>query len=457
MNNEAVFIAWGGNLPLATAVAERLKQRGFSPRVGGTTDTGRYTDLYVGHQILAQIRETTSAIVLAQSFTGPSIATTQKTDIRPNLMFEWGYLVAWFRFRPEDLYVYLIDIDRRDLPSDILGSWSETIEFTNWEDTAQKIVDNFCAHFTTHDATPSLAILAKWSEWRNWMDRQIEGKEQPRPTFLARVLLHSIQPAYYHGELSHLADVNKAARKFSDTPALLSARRIVSAACHFYDYTAREQRQWRIGELGQIRQTLAQRLPDCGNSDFMAWLELVRNDFFGLTNYHMAEISRGTSRDNYLVAAEQAFNEGLRQLNNVKTVEKNGVWHLWNGYIRRNLGKVYQMVDRKDDAKRELNNAFDSRQEAYQSLLTESDDRLVLTQVHIETLLVQLDLLSEEFDSGMLSEIGDTFHSYMSEMRLIGLWKQAVSQARRIAVQANDTKTRSILDQLARTLGLKPK
>jgi Predicted nucleotide-binding protein containing TIR-like domain len=454
MNNEAVFIAWGRNLPLAKEVAKRLKERGFAPSVGGEVATGGYADLWVGAKVLTQIRKCTCAIVLAQSFTNNGDPEKAQTELRPNLLFEWGYLVS--RLRSDDLYVYLIDIDRRDLPSDILGSWSECITFTNVEEVAARIVDNFCARFVPCDPIPPLKILAQWKKWHHWMHRQIQLEEQPSPSALAWVMVNSIQPAFYHGDIADLSALSKAAGDLPTSPELESARRVVSAVCDFYEITARERRDWRVSDLKLVRDKLGCRTQDSCDPTFWNWAELVRNDFLGLVNYHMAEISQaGHKCDVCLFAAEQAFNESLSRLENVSS--KDGIWHLWNGYVRRNLGRVHLMLGRTSEAIAEFECALKSRQEAFHSLQVEHADRTVITQLHVEVELARLDLLNEKPDAVTLADIQSTFRDYLSDIRLIGLWKQAIIQARQIAVKVNDVQARKNFDGLMRSLGVRAK
>ena len=94
---EHIFIAWGKNKKLADKVAEKLKERGYNPIVGGDEKNPKKMDYFLGPQILNQIKKASKAIILVQ-------------HLRPNLMFEFGVLFE--RLDPDSLFIFLIRIKR---------------------------------------------------------------------------------------------------------------------------------------------------------------------------------------------------------------------------------------------------------------------------------------------------------------------------------------------------------
>lgn len=135
-----VFVAWSGNIELARKLRVYVdKVPGFSAIIGGN-DAYNLDSIYVGDTIIRQIQECDQAILLIQKkkLTG---------QVSPNLMFEWGYVLASLNINK--IHTYFIDIDSRDkdLPSDVHGIWAHSISTTDKTDdqTAKDIADIFFA------------------------------------------------------------------------------------------------------------------------------------------------------------------------------------------------------------------------------------------------------------------------------------------------------------------------
>ena len=114
-----VFIVWGGNKELADKVSEKIKDmKEFNIQVGGDDPDS----LFIGTAVLSQIRMSSVSI---------------------NLMFEWGYIIAGFKSK--NVHVFLIDMDEKDLPSDLRGSWAKTVltQDKTIDEIAQEIADTF--------------------------------------------------------------------------------------------------------------------------------------------------------------------------------------------------------------------------------------------------------------------------------------------------------------------------
>jgi hypothetical protein len=87
---DLTFIAWGGNRNLALKLSENLTKLGFKNVVGGFADKRQDADEHIANRVITQMRRCSRAIILAQG--------EKQQDgtfaFRPNLMFEWGYLLA---------------------------------------------------------------------------------------------------------------------------------------------------------------------------------------------------------------------------------------------------------------------------------------------------------------------------------------------------------------------------
>lgn len=163
---EKIFIAWGGNYTLAERVAKRLIKYKLDVIIGG----GKQETMFLGEQIINQMNSCNQAIILAQNF--------NRKGFKPNLMFEWGYLVSHLQHK--DIAVALIDEEREKLPSDLLGIWCDcykTKEIAKFstkkdltedkieEELAKRIATDFWNNKTkTKTKTNKVEILSRWKE-----------------------------------------------------------------------------------------------------------------------------------------------------------------------------------------------------------------------------------------------------------------------------------------------------
>jgi hypothetical protein len=92
---DRIFIGWSGNQPLAYELASIIEEdRDKNAIVGG----GVPTDMYVGAQVIKQMKTCNYAALLVEDKNG---------DISNNLMFEWGYLIA--KMPINNIHIFLIN------------------------------------------------------------------------------------------------------------------------------------------------------------------------------------------------------------------------------------------------------------------------------------------------------------------------------------------------------------
>src|ERR1700744_3684419 len=120
---ENVFVAWGGNAPMARRVGEILKDNGFFPEVGGMQKGVSPQSHTINANVIEQMERASIAIILVQQiYKGAKPAK----EFRPNLMFEWGYLTR--RLRNDCIHIYLIGVKRKDLPTDLVGGYTHEVQ-----------------------------------------------------------------------------------------------------------------------------------------------------------------------------------------------------------------------------------------------------------------------------------------------------------------------------------------
>lgn len=197
---ETVFVAWGGNQPLAQAVAQKLDERQFNAIVGG----GQQTDLFIGTQVLSQIHRCTRAILLVEDEGGTRTASGY--NFSDNLMFEWGYITGMFQ--ASKVHVFLINIAARDLPSDLAGSWASEVNFDgeDLEQTATQIANTFATDASHHIEIDKLEIMHMWTKILHYVEAY---NETPlcSDIELAHYLVHSIETCYYYMDEERFEEV----------------------------------------------------------------------------------------------------------------------------------------------------------------------------------------------------------------------------------------------------------
>lgn len=193
---ERVFIAWGKNRVLAQHVSEKIKKSGFVGIVGG----GAPTDMYIGNQIISQIKSCTRTIILLQHDKSSS-----EVNFSDNLMFEWGYMTH--KLPPEKIHIYLVGLSVNDLPSDIAGAWATEICLSDdIEQTAELIASDFAQVAQRKTIYNKMDIIHQWA----YVKRLVEDFPvcpACSELELANYLLHSIESCYYFMEEDYFNEI----------------------------------------------------------------------------------------------------------------------------------------------------------------------------------------------------------------------------------------------------------
>ena len=104
-----IFIGWSGNQSLANELGTEInRNKTFNAIVGGGTPT----NMYIGAQVLDQIKDSDYALLLMEKKNGA---------ISANLMFEFGYILA--KMPVNRIFLVLINMESTELASDIQGTW----------------------------------------------------------------------------------------------------------------------------------------------------------------------------------------------------------------------------------------------------------------------------------------------------------------------------------------------
>lgn len=436
--NETVFIAWGGNKELAEAVSELLRDKGYSVEVGGEIDP-KSKEFYLGSSILQQLDLASRAVIMAQRSpreTRQAKSQDSTTEFRPNLMFEWGYLIA--RIRPPYHHVFLIGIRREELPSNLQGLRGATeIEIADNETMAMAIAGKFLADVTQVPVDP-LRAFENWPEWITWIREQATEKEAPDNTRLAAGLIHTIQPAFYLGETQNFQSIVSEMRGARvSTSELQAARSLANAACEYYKLTFDPRRKPELADVKAIQEALlVPPTEDYDTCELTAWIEVIRNDFLGLCYRRMAESTEGDSSCRmYLERALNSFMKARESLNTLAVQANDPILKLWKGYVMRNLGRTHSELGQESDGQMELKEALIARQDSYATLRASNLEKSVLSQMLFEILLVELDLLKHGYAPPLntLREVVASLKRSKPSIRPLSLWHRTLAQAKSVA------------------------
>jgi hypothetical protein len=435
-NKESIFIVWGANSKLAEAVSLKLKELGYKPQVGGTTNLDAH-DFFLGGTVIKQMNLALRAIVLAQWPPEDEQSPTAPLQFRPNLMFEFGYLAA--RLRPAFLHLFLIGIKRTDLPSDVLGIRAHEIALASIPAMSETIVNTFLNELQYPHVKPS-EVLIKWHYWHQWILSQADLKEPPDHRF-AEVIIHAIQPAFYTGDLHKLVDVCKQMERTWSTPDVDVARRLVSAIGK-YNTVADSEDPTKIplGELRSIANSLSvgTELDTSTNAAYW-WFEVLRTDYLALTELLLflgqGLKSKANNHNEHIVRAEQSISASFDALQRSPEAKSGDdpMYLLWCGYIMRNWGRILKESGNTNLAIEKITKAINYRERAAAALSADDIERGIQLQLEIEILLAKLDL-AELSPNDMSKVLPNVIKQLLEKQEAwVGLWFRAFTHTEKLA------------------------
>jgi hypothetical protein len=226
--------------------------------------------------------------------------------------------------------------------------------------------------------------------------------------FVANVLLHSIQPAYYLDKLEVLQDYVKRIGKNPDfspmTDVLLDARTIVENAYAIYvGLKQNEDREY----FEVVKTKLEMPLTAVIDEKHGSWAEAIRLDFLGLCYYHLYLNARkdgpSVNAAALLQNAKGVFESALDQFQRLSAQPLLDVAALWKGYVLRNLGAVLVYSGEPGRAVELYRQALQERARTYQRL-SQDCIPLITSQLLVEAELVKIDIAKLEGKREALAE-----------------------------------------------------
>ncbi len=181
-----VFIAWSGNKELAKELAKIINS---TNKINAIVGGGQPKDMFVGEQVLNQIGRCDSAILLVED-------KDQDGQISPNLMFEWGYIIA--KMQSKSIYTVLINKLARDLPSDLQGVWVSELSVDRSvesdEDIAKRIYKLYNENMIAEGIIDYFDLINNWPK----VFLQISENDFLSTEDMCECMLSGCLAAYYY-------------------------------------------------------------------------------------------------------------------------------------------------------------------------------------------------------------------------------------------------------------------
>lgn len=356
---ENVFIAWEGNQSLANLVDAKLNRYGFAGVVGG----GTKTDTFIGSQIFSQIQQCTRAIVLVEKK-----HLSSEVNFSSNLMFEWGYLTA--RMDPSKIHVFLIDVCREQLPSDLSGIWAIEIKKHNksFNEIAQEIANEF--HIVTSRPLNNIdkaKILSCWDETKRNL-----SVYPSTPVYseveLAHYLLHSVEVCYYHmedTEFIYLID-----RIVPASSILEFTVQIIKLNSILFSQSVGLTKQLPFDTITELKALFEKKFDfSIQDNNLNLWLKYFCISRLALLYLFIAQSDdmHGEYKDTYCQKALEYSKSAINVLNEIieKFPQESVYVKLYEGYIYRDLYKIYSFLGDTESAFQNITTASQARKSFY--------------------------------------------------------------------------------------------
>lgn len=337
-----IFIAWSGNNTLAQEVKQRLDTEQYTGIVGG--QDGAANGFFVGQAVLEEINQCNQAIFVIEKKADGTISN--------NLMFELGYALA--KFKHNKLHLFYIDIEEKEIPSDIRGAWATHAISETSENVAEEIVEKFLAgqkHIIPED---KMAVINDYYDTKK-MILEYAGSPRCSEYELAQYVLFFSQAAYmFHNEkegFDCLELLTKSLR--SPSPELGTA--ISVGMCYLRMllairkgenvlYLQKEDYREAVNRLKEIEEDTRGWQKD----DFTRWLRVIVLDAINYASIlhsmcpELAEKKRNRILDGSIAPATECLSiceELLKHSANVHFVE------LYMAYMYRNRATAQKALD----------------------------------------------------------------------------------------------------------------
>lgn len=386
-----IFVAWGGNEPLARAVVSKLHSLGKSAIFGGDEHAANESS-YLGENVRRQIVGAAAAIILIEDFSevGDRDRRSPIGEFRPNMVFEWGYALAAL---PKTLVFPALIGFRERLPTDMLGLWIP--EFPRYDRSDQNSITSLAEIIVTrllvsldavecHLPKSPFDVLSKWPD----VLVALSAVRHERKAFLRRHLqefMPSIAiPAVYDGCRASVFKLIQTPLTDENPPEIGLVQTILEY------YAICDSRRPTENELRRINYALIA----LKSLQFVSvWPSIMLNNFSGIIERKLGELTGNTLPYDAFSLSEERLSMSLRLLNDY--AEQNPLDQrsviMWRGFICWNLSRLYNAMNMQEARVRELERARLARRNLYFALSGGDTSTRIRTEILLEQLTVEIE------------------------------------------------------------------
>jgi Glycosyl transferase family 2 len=304
-----------------------------------------------------------------------------------------------------------------------------------------------------HGGEAQKRIIAIFNDWKaEHQQARHKAKQQvdapwDDPHKMAKILLHSIQPAYYQDELKTLVlfavEISESTEDISPTQELKDARRIAIAAAKFYEKVDPIRHEPNRSGLHEEIDSLQNPLETAESSDLFHWLDGIRLNFLGRAQYEMQKDLRDHAMriSNLKRISIPNLNNALDRFGQIQRAGVVGHYvDLWKGYVYRNLGSAFEVIAELETVKKDKERATDRSREHYVNALEKRNsavdgfshllqNQTVSDQIRFERKLVELDIirLGSTTEQDDVSTLTNTWNDLKrNRPKYPGIWEHAL-------------------------------
>lgn len=421
-----VFLAWSGTKELAVQVAERLKQEGYFPIVGGEGQDlqgNRSGDFFVGATVLAQLDQCYQAIFIVQKKVSGFISS--------NLMFELGYALG--KISPNRIHVYYIDIEESDpmIPSDLKGIWAKYYS-TQQEDLVERIVRKFLLNQRTIIPDNKFMVMDAYYAQKE-MIRSYPSAPVCSEYELAQYVLFFSQSAYLFDDVDQgLYTLNTLCNEIRNEHMGQELNKVIQYARCYLElfkkwqrpkdtlYLKREDMDVIRSELLRIIREVTQWKRDDFTNWFLALLYQTVNYALILSSFDPEQTTE--TQEKMLRASEKYARLCLECCEVLAQDNRNAQCvNLYQAYMYRNLATMYQRMEGHDKETYEMLNAsFRERLELHNYCAMGDINSRLRDNFEMEYILAMaelVDFLKKELDPLVFQDYRQDCRRYVQKIK----------------------------------------
>lgn len=353
---EKTFIAWGANEELAVRLSSYLDSKKIDNIVGGHSARFGEDSDHLPQRVISQMKQAARAIILAQGVKQPDGSYA----FRPNLMFEWGYLLS--RLPTGSIMVVYIDTPREAGPSDLQGALSEVLPSNLKKSRKAEWIANQFLKRPPNIRFSAFDVCYDWSKHKIFLKNQIDQESAPSPSKFEKTLLTSFIPAVYNNDIGFLRQVIDKVRESGEN-ANNTYLILANGICSYVEYVTSNYNNYRKTKFSELKKSFS----NCANSHDTYVAAIARN-YMGKCLLKQCQLeSDASKRIDLLKYAELNFRYSLVEFERSPLDSRS--LNIWLSFVYRNLAiATFEIEGRSMNSLEYSELALKAREDVFLSL-----------------------------------------------------------------------------------------